>query len=96
MAKSEAPARGSQKWSTTLDVSELTRLFVEGDIRRNVVTVELDCCRDATAQIRIVRSTEPLKTSVLDVTLEGEWLTCTHKHKHAHTHFGRRLQCGVT
>ena len=58
--------------SATLPVSELTELFVEGDKRRNEVSVDFQCCRYSTAKLSIVRKVGEGSTD-LDVTLEGKF-----------------------
>ena len=61
----------SLKRSTTLPVSELTKLFVEGDKRRNEVSVDFKCCAYSTGKITIVRNSGTQST-FLNVILEGK------------------------
>ena len=59
------------KRSTSLPVSELTRLFVEGDKRRNEVSVNFRYCNYTTVQVTIVRNAGS-GASLLDFHLEGK------------------------
>ena len=59
------------KRSTSLPVSELTRLFVEGDKRRNEVSVSFRCCDYTAVQVTIVRNAGS-GAPLLDFHLEGK------------------------
>ena len=59
------------KRSTSLPVSELTRLFVEGDKRRNEVSVSFRCCDYTAVRVTIVRNAVS-GAPLLDFHLEGK------------------------